>query len=69
MTPQEIRDECARYREAGLENITFVMPPCWRPPHGFPRGEFLCVNYRNETVFRFPVANLELWLTAMLGAA
>lgn len=68
MTPQEMLDECARYRDAGLKHITLVFPMCWRAPRGFPRGELLCVNQADERVYRLPIIKLERWLNAQEAA-
>ena len=33
---------------AGQSRMTLTLPPKWKPPRGFPRGELLSVNAAGE---------------------
>jgi len=65
VTPEQIRVECQRAREAGLDSLTLTLAGKYPRGIGFPRGELLCENGKTQRVYRFKVEALEKWAARM----
>ncbi len=63
MNIEQLAREAALAIRAGL-GCHLVLPKNWKAPRGFPRGELLCVNSREERVVSFNPKRLLKWIEA-----
>lgn len=62
MTRAGCRNVCTVMAAAGASWIQLVLPPDFKRPIGFPRGELMCVNGKGGKVYRFTIARMLRWL-------
>lgn len=65
MKPEDLKQHAQAVLAAGGRGMTLTLPPGWKRPPGFPRGELLSVNAKGERNVRVLAHRMLEWLAGV----